>query len=138
MAPIGLTLRFFPPLSKSFVTFIELGVDRLSGLDYELDPSVDTGENDLCFIDPGIGPTPCRKTTIKKSSVAYRFGAGIEKRFRSGFGIGLHYTFRKAEPISKRVSQTDNFGVQPAQTRREDLFDLEQSIFSILISYRFQ
>jgi opacity protein-like surface antigen len=138
MTPIGFTLRLFPPASESFETFIEIGVDRLNGLHYELDPSIDTGENDLCFPDPATGPGPCRKTTIKKSSLAYRFGAGIKKTFQSGFDVGLHYTFRRAEPISKTVSQTDNLGVQAVQTSREDLFDLKQSIFSILISYRFR
>lgn len=138
MTPFGFTLRLSPPLSESFVTFIEIGADRLFGLHYKLDPSVNTGENDFCFIDPGIGPTPCRKTTIKKSSVAYRFGAGIEKVFRSGFGIGLHYAFRRAEPLERVVSETPEFGVTATRTTREDLFKIRQSIFSILISYRFR
>lgn len=137
MIPVGFTLRLFPPLSESFVTFVEIGADRLFGLDYALDPSIDTGENDFCFTDPNLGPAPCRKTTIKKSSAAYRFGAGIQKAFRSGFGVGLHYTYRMAEPISKTVSQTESFGIQEIRTNREDLFDVKQSIFSILISYRF-
>lgn len=138
MTPVGFTLRLFPPVSESWVTFVEIGVDRLARLHYELDPSIDTGQNDVCVTDPSLGPAPCRKTTIKKSSVAFRFGAGIEKIFRSGLGVGLHYTFRRAEPISKTVSQTDNSGIQAAQTRREDLFDVKQSIFSILISYHFR
>lgn len=137
MTPVGFTLRLLPPASESFEAFIEIGVDRLARLHYELDPSIDTGENDLCFPDPATGPGPCRKTTVRKSSLAYRFGAGIKKTFRPGFDLGLHYTFRRAEPISKTVSQTDNLGIQAVQTKREDLFDLKQSIFSILISYRF-
>lgn len=137
MAPVGFTLRLFPPLSESFVGFIEFGVDRLSGLHYELDPFVDTGENDACFGDPTLGPSPCRKTSIKKNSVAYRFGAGIERVFRSGFGIGLHYIYRRAEPIQRVVSQTSD-GITAPRTRREDLFDIKQSTLSILISYHFR
>lgn len=138
MTPVGFTLRLSPPLFESFVTFVEIGADRLFGLHYELDPSVDTGENDSCIVDPGIGPTPCRKTTIKESSVAYRFGAGIEKVFRSGFGVGLHYTYRRAEPLERVVSETPELGVTATRTTREDLFKIRQSIFSILISYRFR
>jgi hypothetical protein len=137
MTPVGLTLRLFPPLSESFTTFVEIGVDRLNQLHYELDPSVDTGENDLCVADLATGPGPCRKTTIKKSSVAYRLGAGIEKVFPSGLGVGLHYTFRRAEPLQRVVSQTPD-GITASRTKREDLFEIKQSIFSILISYRFR
>lgn len=138
MTPVGFTLRLSPPLFESFVTFVEVGADRLFGLQYELDPSVNAGENDICIVDPGIGPTPCRKTTIKESSVAYRFGAGIEKVFRSGFGVGLHYTYRRAEPLERVVSETPELGVTATRTTREDLFKIRQSIFSILISYRFR
>ncbi|MCG3111765.1 MAG: hypothetical protein MCM46_08080 [Candidatus Manganitrophus sp. SB1] len=138
MTPVGFTLRLSPPLFESFVTFVEIGADRLFGLHYELDPSVNTGENDICIVDPGIGPTPCRKTTIKESSVAYRFGAGIEKVFRSGFGVGLHYTYRRAEPLERVVSETPELGVTATRTTREDLFKIRQSIFSILISYHFR
>lgn len=138
MTPVGFTLRLLPPLSESFVTFVEIGVDRLNQLHYELDPSVDTGQNDFCNTNISLGPAPCRKTTIKKNSVAYRLGAGIEKVFRSGFGVGLHYTFRRAEPLERVVSQTPDVGITATQTRREDLFEIKQSIFSILISYRFR
>lgn len=137
MTPVGFTLRLSPLLFESFATFVEIGADRLFSLHYELDPSVNTGENDICFVDPGIGPTPCRKTAIKESSVAYRFGAGIEKVFRSGFGIGLHYTFRRGDPLERVVSETPELGVTATRTTREDLFKIRQSIFSILISYRF-
>ncbi|TAK06889.1 MAG: hypothetical protein EPO39_07855 [Candidatus Manganitrophaceae bacterium] len=138
MTPIGFTLRVFPSLSESYVTFLEIGVDRLSQLGYKLDPSIDTGQTDVCFTDTSTGPSPCKKTTIRRKSYAYRFGAGIEKVFRSGFGVGLHYTYRQAEPISKTVSQTQSVGVQAPVTTSEDLFDIKQSIFSILISYRFR
>ena len=138
MAPIGFTLRLLPPLSESFVTFLEIGVDHLYQLHYDLDPSVDTGQTDLCIKDPSTGPGPCKFTTIRKKSYAYRLGAGIEKIFQSGFGVGLHYTYRTAEPISRTVSQTPSLGILAPVTKSEDLFDIKQSIVSILISYRFR
>ncbi len=138
MTPVGFTLRLSPPLFESFVTFVEIGADRLFELAYELDPSVKTGEDDRCFDDPATGPGFCQKTTIKKRSVAFRFGAGIEKVFRSGFGVGLHYTYRRAEPLERVVRETPELGVTATRTTREDLFKIRQSIFSILISYHFR
>lgn len=149
MRPIGFTLRVFPPLSGSYVTFVEIGVDRLSQLGYQLDPCVDIGKGtpntcadqtvaDVCNTDISTGPTACKKTTIRRKSYAYRFGAGIEKVFQAGFGVGLHYTYRFGEPISRTVSQTQSVGIQAPVTTSEDLFDIKQSIFSLLISYHFK
>lgn len=138
MTPIGLTVRLLPPLSESFVTFFEIGVDRLSQLRYQLDPSIDTGETDFCFPDTGTGPSPCKITTIRKRSYAYRVGIGVEKVFQSHFGVGLHYTYRFAEPISKTVTQSPSLGIQATESTSEDLFDIKQSIFSVLISYHFR
>lgn len=135
--PIGITLRLTPPLSESFATFIEIGADHLSQLHYELDPAVDTGKHDLCFVDLSTGPGPCKTTAIKKKSYDYRFGVGIEKVFSSGIGIGLHYTYRVASPIRRIVTDTPAFGIIAPTTTREDLFELKQSTFSLLMSYHF-
>ena len=138
MTPIGFTLRLLPPLSESFVTFVEIGADRLSQLHYRLDPSIDTGETDIPCVDTQqTGPFPCKETTMKKKTLAYRVGVGIEKVFRSGFGVGVHYTYRIAKPLERDVKQATDFGITGAQTTQEDLFNVNQSILSLLISYRF-
>ncbi|GEM_PF-4428224 len=137
MTPIGFTLRFLPPMTGSFDAFVEVGVDHLSQFRYKFDPSVDSGQNNSCTTDISVGPLPCHIATIEKRSVAYRFGAGIEKVFRSGFGVGLHYTYRLTTPVRQTVSDTPSFGVQPPTVTNKDLFNFNQSILSLLVSYHF-
>ncbi|MDC4227403.1 MAG: hypothetical protein MPW15_24990 [Candidatus Manganitrophus sp.] len=140
MTPVGFTLRLSPPLFESFVTFVEIGADRLFGLHYELDPSVNTGENDICIVDPtGIGPTPCRKTTIKENSVAYRFGAGIEKGLPVGFRHrpslylsegGATSTGGQRDAGARRDSHPDDTG-RPLQNQTVHPFNPDQLPFPV-------
>ncbi|MBI3803672.1 MAG: hypothetical protein HY282_07900 [Nitrospirae bacterium] len=134
MMPVGFTLRLSPPIAESFTPFFEVGLDRLAQLHYRLDPAVDTGASDTCDTEFfGF----CHTTSLHRKAYAYRLGIGIEKVFASGIGLGFQYTYRIGKPVDKSVNETPSFGILPVQTTHEGLFDIQQSLFSLLMSYHF-
>src|SRR3569832_203962 len=137
MTPITLAVKFTPPHPDWLPFFLEVGLDRLSGFHYQLDPSVNTGQADFCSKDISTGPAPCTITTLKKRSMAYHVGAGLEDVSHSGFGIGLHYMYLFGRPLERTIESTDAVGVGTFSITREDLFRLYMSIFSLLVSYHF-
>lgn len=137
MTPVTLAVKFTPPHPDWLPFFLEAGLDRLAGFHYQLDPSVNTGQGDFCIQDISTGPFPCRITTLKKRSMAYHVGAGLEVVAESGFGIGLHYMYLFGRPLERTVEETAAFGIQPPTVTKEDLFRINMSIFSLLVSYHF-
>ena len=137
MTPVTLAVKFTPPHPDWFPFFLEFGFDRLFGFHYQLDPSVNTGQADFCSKDISTGPAPCTITTLKKRSDAYHVGAGVETVFNSGFGIGLHYMYLFGRPLERTIETTDAFGVGSSSVTKEQLFKLNMSIFSLLLSYHF-
>lgn len=137
MTPLMLAVKFTPPHPEWFPFFLEVGFNRLLSFNYQLDPSVNTGQADFCSKDISAGPAPCTITTLKKRSVAYHVGAGLETVFDSGFGIGLHYMYLFGRPLEQTIETTDAFGIQPATITSQDLFKMNMSVFSLLLSYHF-
>ncbi len=137
MTPLTFTVKLTPPHPKWFPFFLEVGIDRLTGLHYELDPAVNTGRNDSCSTDIATGPADCTLTTFKKPSSGYHIGAGVETVFDSGFGLGLHYMYLSLNPLERKIETTDSFGVEPSIVTREDIFKIKMSIFSLILSYHF-
>lgn len=137
MTPVTLALKFTPPHPEWLPFFLEVGFDRLFGFHYQLDPSVNTGQADFCSKDIATGPAPCTITTLKKRLVAYHVGAGLETVFESGFGIGFHYMYLFGNPLERTIETTQAFGIQPLTVTQDDLFKINMSIFSLLVSYHF-
>jgi hypothetical protein len=137
MMPIAFTVRLTPPYPEWFPFFLEVGIDHLSNLKYQLDPTVDTGRFNSCETDIQTGPPRCTVTTLKKRLTGYHVGAGLETTFKSGFGIGLHYMYLFANPLEQTIVTTDAIGIQPLSVKKDDLFKINFSIFSLLLTYHF-
>ena len=137
MMPLTFSLKLTPPHPDWLPFFLEVGVDHLLSLKYRLDPGVDTGKKNSCPTDIATGPPFCNVTTLRKRSLGYHVGAGLETVFKSGIGIGLHYTFLFASPLEQTIITTSAVGIQPSTVTKEDLFKLNMSIFSLLFSYHF-
>ena len=137
MRSVGFAFKFIPLQGRSFIPYLEVGIDYLSQLHYQLDPAVDTGANDFCSEDLAIGPLSCKKTTFKKQHYGYHVGAGVETVFKSGIGLGVHYTYLSARPLERTIQTTETVSISPTSTLREDIFKIDESILSLLISYHF-
>lgn len=134
--PMTFALKLIPPHRRSLIPYFEIGIDRLSRLHYQLDPAVDTGAGDSCPMDPQI-PSLCKITTFKRISYGYHIGAGAETVFKSGLGLGVHYTYLFARPLERIIQTSVAQGVSPFSTLHEDIFKLNESILSLLMSYHF-
>ena len=156
--PVSFSLKFIPLQGRSFIPYLEVGIDHFAQLRYQLDPAVDTGVKNLCVEDPvtgfcpnvigpgakdfctediSTGPSPCKKTTFKRRHYGYHVGAGVETVFKSGIGLGVHYTYLYARPLERTIETTPDFGITPVSTLREDIFKIDESILSLLITYHF-
>ena len=132
--PLSLAVKLLLPSSPSWIPYFEFGIDRLSKLRYQLDPSIDTRATIGC--DPQF-PGACVRRRFKERSFGYHVGAGLERVFDSGLGLGFHYMFLAARPLERTVEQTDASGINPFSTLKDDVFKINTSILSFLISYHF-
>lgn len=136
--PLTLAFKVIPFRRRTWTSYLEAGVDYYYPRPrYQLDPAVDTGAGDSCLTDLATGPSPCKITNFKKRHYGYRIGAGAEMVFKSGVGIGLDYAYLFAKPLERTISTTPNFGIDPISTVHEDLFKINESILSLLVSYHF-
>lgn len=134
--PVTLALKLTPPHPDWLPFYLEVGIDRLMGLDYELDPArVNTQLPTDCPTDISTGPIRCTATTFKKRTVGYHVGAGVETVFKSGFGIGLHYMYLSATPLERKTETSD--GIAASTVVKDDIFELKTSIVSLILSYHF-